>query len=143
MKNILVLLLSLSFAGCACWTDASKKNDIGCVVAHAVVDCSTSTVETDYAPFIQIITKLLAGNPGGIDWNQIKQAAEAMGLKDGGCFLAELQNALFSNQMVSPQMVAAYQAIQTALTAYKAEKLKDPSVKFRLVDKATGKEVLL
>lgn len=142
MKTLILAAVILT-GGCACWTDASKKNDIGCVVAHAVVDCSTSAVETDYAPFIQIVTKLIAGNPGGIDWNQIKQAAEAMGLKDGGCFLAELQNQLFNNQMVSPQMATAYQALHDSLSAYKADRLKDPSIKFKITDKASGKEVLL
>ena len=132
----------LALPGCGCWTDQAKANTPACVVAHAVVDCTVSAGKTYGPDFITVIGKLLQGMPvGQIDWAAIETSAEALGLKDGGCFLAEMKNLVFTKATGPAAEESARQAVGV-LDTYKKRKFGDPNVKFK-IKAADGREVLL
>jgi hypothetical protein len=134
----------LALPGCACWTDASKRNEPACVVAHAIVDCTVEAGKAYGPALVPAIVGLITGNPGGVDWGAIEKAAEAMGLKDGGCFLAELKQLLFNQSSSGNQAaLAVARAVNDHLDSYRKKHFGDTNVKFKLIDKTTGKVVLL
>lgn len=162
-NKIVSLLLGLSLcgflfslSGCACWTDASKNNTPGCIVAHEIVDCSVGAVESAMPYFVNIIGGLINGgvDPSNIPWDNIVKQAEAMGIKDGGCFLAELKNQFFGpaaeepmrmamgSSMAGTKLSALRQKTTDLLTDYKVKHLS-ANVRFRIKDAATGKVVEL
>jgi hypothetical protein len=148
MKTMALLLgiaiASLTLTSCSCWTDQAKANDPGCIIAHDVVDCTTGAVEGALPYFASIVMGLITGgtDPNNIPWDNIETQAESMGVKDGGCFLAELQNLIFGKPSASPTMLAARREVSSRLSAYKQKHFGNTTVKFKIKG-PDGKEVLL
>lgn len=143
MKTFLLAALMLT-GGCACWTDQEKMNTPTCIAVHDLVDCTTSSVES-YAPyFASIIGQLISGgvDPNNINWDDIGAQAAAMGIKDGGCFLAELKNLIFSKAAASPALMVSHKAVGDALITYKLKHFGTATVKFKIKTK-DGKEAIL
>lgn len=138
------ILAATALSSCACWTDQAKMNTPACIVAHDIVDCTTSAVESALPYFANIIFSLIGGgmDPNNIPWDGIVTQAEAMGIKDGGCFLAELKNLIFGHPAYSQAYAASRKAVDDALTAYKVKHFGSAAVKFKIKDKS-GKEVTL
>lgn len=134
----------LALAGCACWTDAEKAKTPGCVVLHDIVDCTTGSVKDALPYFASIVGGLISGgvDPNNIPWGDIETQAEAMGIKDGGCFLAELKNLIFSKLAATPALMANRKALDDVLSSYKQKVFGSTSVKFKIKDK-DGLVVLL
>jgi len=139
-----IALASISLPGCACWTDQAKANDPGCIIAHDIVDCTTSTIKDALPFFAQIVLGLISGgtNPNNIPWDSIEAQAEGMGIKDGGCFLAELKNLLFGSPTATPELMASRKAMNDVLDSYKQKHFGSLTVKFKIKTK-DGKEVML
>lgn len=143
MKTV-ALLLTLSLAGCACWTDEAKKNTTGCIIAHDIVDCTTATIKDSLPFFVSIVGGLISGgvDPNNIPWGDIETQAEGMGIKDGGCFLAELKNLIFGKPGASEHLLAKRKMLNDALDKYKQRHFGSVAVRFKIKDK-DGREVLL
>ncbi len=141
-----IALAGVSLPGCACWTQDAQKNTTGCIVAHDVVDCTTSGIVSVLPYFASIVGRLISGgvSPKNIPWSDIVAQAEAMGIKDGGCFLAELKNLLFptGEPTASPELMIMRQSLEDALVSYKMKHFGNNQVKFKIKDKS-GREVLL
>lgn len=139
-----IALMSIALPGCACWSDVSKKNDVGCIIAHDIVDCTTGAVESALPFFANIVMGLISGgtDPNNIPWNDIESQAETMGIKDGGCFLAQLQNLIFGKPSASPMMLAARREVSGRLSSYKQKHFGSVNVKFK-IKTSDGREVLL
>lgn len=143
MKTI-ALLFSLTFAGCSCWTNQAESNTPGCILEHDIVDCTTGAFKSSLPYFAKIVGGLISGgiDPNNIPWGDIETQAEEIGLKDGGCFLAELKNLLFNKPATSPALVANRKALADALDVYKQRHFGNTVVKFKIKDK-DGREALL
>jgi len=144
LHSLIIGFLLVSLSGCACWTDKEKMNTPACIVAHDVVDCTLSAVEGSIPYFVNIIGSLINGgmDPNNIPWDDIATQAEAMGIKDGGCLLAELKQLVFSKMQASPAMASASKKLSDTLDAYKKKHFGNTSVKFKIKTN-DGKVVIL
>lgn len=83
--------LGLGSSGCACWQKASADyNTPKCVVSRATVDCTVSAVE-QLAPVAIAALESFFGQAATIDWGKIEGALEQVGIRDGSCLLARLE----------------------------------------------------
>jgi hypothetical protein len=142
MKTIATALFVVMLSGCACWS-SDAKNSPGCIVAHDVVDCTVDAVK-EYAPIFGTILAgiISSGVPADqIPWDTIVSQVEALGIKDGGCFLAELKNLLFGAKGASPAFLTVRKSVGDALNSYKMKKFNTLNVRFKIIDKASGKAV--
>lgn len=144
MKNILVVL-TLFTASCACFNDEAKKNTPGCIVLHDLIDCTVGAVKEHIPYFAQIVGNLISGgmSTDQIPWDEIAKQAEAMGIKDGICFLSELKNLIFANTKMKSSVDYSRKmtAIGDALDAYKLKHFGTRAVRVRIIDRETGKAV--
>lgn len=89
---LLLPALALSFAACACTTPA-QRNDAVCVLERHTVDCTVAEVTAvapQFLPVLGTLVGFLTGEDGTVDWDRLGTVAAGMGLRDGGCILAEL-----------------------------------------------------
>ncbi len=144
MAKICFIVMGLFLGGCACWTNQQKMNTPACVVAHDVVDCTTNDVAGELPYFASIIGKLLSGgmNPNNIPWSDIVAQAEGMGIKDGGCLLAQLKSLLFGSPGGSQEFMATRKTLGDILEQYKMKHFGSTKVQFKIKDK-DGKVVIL
>lgn len=142
MMNRLRLFLAtlpLLFAGCACW-QPQHAQDKACVVLRQVVDCTETAAVTVGPALAGLVQSLVTG--GQMDWSKVESIAESLGFKDGGCFLAQLENDFTSQAGAAPGSAMAKHA-QSASNALVAWKTKHASLDLKFkVKGADGKASL-
>ena len=134
---LLLPFLLIGMTSCACWTP-EHRNDKGCAVLHQIIDCTTDVIK-DLAPsVVGIITNSINGNSSP-DWDGLLQRLEGMGIKDGGCILAQLENDFITKPGASPEHMLKAKQVSSMLEKFKEHKqLKD--VKYCFMPKgATAK----
>lgn len=139
---LLGISLLTTMSGCACWTDATKKDTPACVAEHDVVDCTEGAVEAVLPALAQIVLGFITQGIA-VDWSAVTVDAENLGLKDGGCLLAEIQQLLDSAPpSASPALLANRKTFQPAFTAFKTKHFGSTLVKFK-VKRKDGTVVIL
>ncbi len=119
----------------------ANRNTIACVVEHDVVDCTKNTiVSAEFLPLILTIVDTITEADGTVDWSKLEARLESLGIRDGGCILAELQNDLFSKKSVDLKSAKKAATYQDGFATFRQKKW--PGVKFK-VRGADGKEVVL
>lgn len=144
LMAVIVALLTLSMSGCGCWTDQQKMNTTGCIVLRDLVDCTSGAVTGALPYFASIVGGLISGgtDPNNIPWGDIETQAAGMGIKAGGCFLAELKDLVFHKPSATPAAMAKRKAVEDSLSAYKLKHFGRTNVKFKIKDK-DGREAYL
>lgn len=135
---ILMPFLLFTLAGCACWTP-EHRNDKGCAILHQIIDCTTDVIK-DLAPsVVGIITGAISGNASP-DWDALYTRLEAMGIKDGGCILAQLENDFITKPAASPDHMMKAKQVSSMLSKFKDHyQLQD--VKYCFTPKGSDKKV--
>lgn len=87
---LLLCALGMGSASCQCW-QPQHKNDVGCIVLHQIIDCTTGEIVQLGSPVASVIETYIAGQTS-VDWGALEGALEAAGIKDTGCILAQLEN---------------------------------------------------
>lgn len=119
-------LLCLLASSCYCWQSAHVQEP-KCVIAHEAVACTEQILGAAFAALAPVVGSWMNGQP--MDWTVVEQAAESLGLRDGGCFLSALAGDLASkNIMKRPAMRA--EEISAALTRLKQHFGVSPSTSF-------------
>lgn len=139
--NKVALLLPLGLgvlfiSGCQCF-QAAHRNDPGCAVVHQIVDCSEATVVAllpELKPLVLSIIQKYTNGDGTVDWVAVGKEVGVLGIKDGGCVLADIQNDYLTNKTAGPKAKAYLDGI----ASYRAQHW--PGVKFKFV--VDGKTVL-
>lgn len=142
----LLILFALTLPSCTCFQPA-HRNDPGCAVLNQVVDCTEANVEALIPQFKPIVLELIAkatGADGTIDQAALDQSLIALGVKDGGCILADIEN----DYVNKPTGATALPPRETKMRAsyhqtfqdYRAKKW--PGIKFK-VRKPDGTKVTL
>jgi len=90
-KALILLPLVLFIASCKCWQPEHAK-DPGCVVLHQTLDCTKDNVMSLAPKLLPIVSWLVGGANGTMDWNQILMSLGAMGIDTTTCVLAQLEN---------------------------------------------------
>jgi hypothetical protein len=148
VKNLFLAILSfalLSQAGCTCFQPA-HRNDPGCAILNDIVDCTESAVEANVGQFEPVILQLIAkatGADGKIDWTSVDAGLVDVGVKDGGCTLAQIEldyGTPTAKMSASPKIMAAKESYHAGFAEYRSKRW--PNVKFK-VKKADGTTVLL
>ena len=146
MKAILVGLTVL-LASCACFKPETRNNP-ECAILNQIVDCTESAVMALAPQFLPIIKQLLAeatGAGGQIDWTRVEKALISIGIKDGGCILAELAKDFLTPpgpnpQAEPPEVMAMKKSFNENYTTFRQKKW--PGIKFK-VKKADGTTMVL
>jgi hypothetical protein len=124
------IAMFMTLPGCACWTDETKKNTPACVAEHDVVDCTEGAVEAVLPALAQIVLGFITQGIA-VDWSAVTADAESLGLKDGGCLLAEIQ-ALLNTPSATPAMVAVRRSASDTFGNYKTKHFGTRLVKFKV-----------
>lgn len=150
MKNLLfvIILFLVAVPGCGCF-QAEHRNDPVCAILNQVVDCTESSVVANtnqFKPLVQALIAKATGQGGQIDWSQVELALGGIGVKDGGCILADVEKDYLTpantpqTPMLSPALLAAKASYHENFTVYRNKKW--PNVRFK-VKKNDGSTVLL
>lgn len=148
MKNLLLALIAIllaPIAGCRCFKP-EHRNEPACAVLNQVVDCTESAVVTNIAqfkPLLQQVIALATGQGGQIDWSKVEQALTGMGIKDGGCIMADLEKDFMtpaSTPMINQTLAATRASYHDNYKSYRAKRW--PNISFK-VKKAGGGTVTL
>lgn len=125
--SVLAFMAAISLAvGCYCWT-APHRQEPQCVIAHQVVDCSTSSLEAGALAVLPSLVGMVSA--GNIDWSVIKQQAISAGFQDGGCILAELAADFAAKKAASEFAALSADQAAAALAELKVH-FGAPDVKF-------------
>ena len=153
MKTILTVLLLTSLIiivpGCKC-LQPEHRNDPICVVLHTLegdlIDCTKDAAISTIPQFEPIVIELIAkvtGSDGKIDWPAFEASLGSLGIKDGGCLLADIEKQYIDPSAVKalpPHMMLARQSYRENFATFRQKKW--PGVKFK-VKRADGTTVVI
>lgn len=128
-----ILALVSVLTGCACSSEA-HRNDTVCVIAHDIVDCTESgviAVAPQFLPVVLALVNQLTGGDGSVDWASVEASLLSLGLRDGGCILAELESQFASKPQVTPRSAAQAKGYQAWFAGFRSRHFP-AGVKFRL-----------
>jgi hypothetical protein len=94
MKKLLATALlpfTLLTSSCSCWT-AAHSQEQKCVVAHQILSCVEQDVTALIPHLIPVVSWIVQGANGTMDWGSIVKSLEAMGFQTAACSLAQLEN---------------------------------------------------
>lgn len=136
MKNFL-LPFFLFMTGCVCFQPA-HRNDPQCAVLNQVVDCTEQAVIQNIAQFKPLVQQLIAeakGENGAIDWTKVEKGLGGIGIKDGGCILADLEKDYMTPATgltaEPPEIVTMKKSYHENYNTYRQKKW--PGIKFKVV----------
>jgi hypothetical protein len=156
IKNALaavLLPLTLFTSSCTCWT-AAHAQEQRCVVAHQVLSCVEQDVAALIPHLVPVVSYIVQGANGTMDWSDVTKSLEAMGFQTAACSLAQLENdfgivtaakaglasasptklsaahASLKHQLTDAELKAAHEAF----VKWMAEKHPGVKVKIKLVD---------
>lgn len=143
-KFSLFVITLLTLPSCACWKP-EHRNDPQCAIIHGIVDCTESSVIALLPQFKPVVQQLIAeatGADGKVDWTVVEKGFGALGVKDGGCILADIEKDYLESTPpgAPPEQLAARASFKANFDTYRAKKW--PGVKFRVL-KSDGAAVLL
>lgn len=140
---IVLTFFALAVPSCACF-QAAHRNDPQCAIIGQVVDCTEAAVmanTTQFKPLVQQLIAEATGAGGKIDWTIVEKGLGSIGVKDGGCILALIQNDYLTAAVsASPELLAARASYTEDFAAYRSKRW--PGVKFK-VQLADGQKVEL
>lgn len=129
------LLVLSQLSACAC-SSAADRNSAACVIQSSIVDCTVDAVTSVVPQFLPVALELvsaLTGGGGTLDWAALEKAFVGLGIRDGGCLLAEVQVALAgagSQESATPIKVRMAASYVQGFVAYRAQRW--PGIQFRL-----------
>jgi hypothetical protein len=90
-KAAILLPFAFFASSCACW-QPEHKNDLACVVLHQTLDCTKDAVMSLVPRLLPVVSWVIGGANGTMDWSQSVKTLEAMGVDASTCTLAQLEN---------------------------------------------------
>lgn len=105
----LVLATSLLLASCSHCLEEQHRNDLACWLKDEIISCSEDAIVPEVTPLIIALLPAITG-AGGVDWSKIESQLLSMGIRDGGCLLAALEQR-FSQPQASPGLRAEAPAV--------------------------------
>lgn len=143
---LLLVIFSLAVPSCICFQPA-HRNDPQCAILNQVVDCTEDAVQALLPQFKPMVKQLIAeatGEGGKIDWTQVEKGLGSLGVKDGGCILADVEKDYLNTPSglaaERPELAAMKASYKDNFETYRARKW--PGVKFRVI-KADGSRMTL
>jgi len=135
---IAVPLAGVLLASCACF-GPEKKDSLGCIIVRQIIDCTVDVVK-DLAPSVAGIVGSYINGAGTPDWDALLVRLEALGIRDAGCILAQLENDFITKPQSGPDAAMKAKGAMDAFAQWKAKHGISSDVKFKIM--AGGKEVL-
>lgn len=146
MKNLLLIPILFFITSCGCFKPETR-NDPKCAVINQIVDCTEQAVMQNIMQFKPLVQSLIAaatGQGGQIDWSKVELGLAGIGVKDGGCILADLEKDYLTPatglQALPPAAMAARASYHENYHSFRAKKW--PNVKFK-VKKADGSSAVM
>ena len=132
MLKFLALLLPLVLSSCATCREDAHRNDLACWAKDKVVDCTTNAVVPEVLPLLLQLVQAVTSPDGSVNWASVETTVVQMGVRDGGCLLAALQQKLsgLSTSASTPAMRRAASEARTSAEA--TQRARWPGLTFRL-----------
>lgn len=121
MKSLVLILV---FLATSCGSLPQRTRDV-------VIDCTESSVVAmlpEFEPLVFELLAKLAGSDGQIDWAQAEKALVHLGVRDGGCLLADLQGKLAV--LRSAKTATMTEGLGAAIEDYRARRWPGVAFKF-------------
>ncbi len=134
MKTLLLIATFATFAlTLSCGGTCKDSNSAACVLERHIVDCTVASVQSltpQFKPIIAALIEKATGGDGTIDWPSIQASLQGLGVVDGGCILAALENDYLTKRTASPLQGAKATSYHNGFSELRQKMW--PNVRFKL-----------